>query len=91
MCVNNSNNDKNPALNSSKKSNLIEAIEYYNEIKSKFSAGTEISYEENYRLVNDEKQFEKTNNTEEYIENSKEMEEKEEIKGIQRVLKKEAA
>ena len=51
----------------------------------------EISYEENYRLVNDEKQFEKTNNTEEYIENSKEMEEKEEIKGIQRVLKKEAA
>ena len=91
MCVNNSNNDKNPALNSNKKSNLIEAIEYYNEIKSKFSAGTEISYEENYRLVNDEKQFEKTNNTEEYIENSKEIEEKEEIKGIQRVLKKEAA
>ena len=28
MCVNNSNNDKNPALNSNKKSNLIEAIEY---------------------------------------------------------------
>lgn len=91
MYVNNSTNDKSPTLNSNNKLNLIEAIEYYNEIKSKFSAGTEISYEENYRLVNDEKQFEKTNNTEKYIENSKEIEEKEEIKGIQRVLKKEAA
>lgn len=92
MYVNNSTNDKSPTLNSNNKLNLIEAIEYYNEIKSKFSAGTEISYEENYRLVNnEEKQFEKSNNTEKYIESLNEEKENEETKGIQRVLKKEAA
>lgn len=92
MYVNNLTNDKSPTLNSNNKLNLIEAIEYYNEIKSKFSAGTEISYEENYRLVNsEEKQFEKSNNTEKYIESLNEEKENKETKGIQRVLKKEAA
>lgn len=92
MQVNGSNNAKNPVLSNINKLKLIEAIDKYNEIKNRFYTETEISYEENYQLVTPEN-TRKLNNIKS-IENYSDSEEEldsEKIKGIQRVLKKEAA
>lgn len=92
MQVKDSSNAKKPSLSAVNKANLIEAIEVYNETKSKFSTGTEISYEENYRLVNPDntKELDNVIDIENYLDNEEELD-KEKVKGIQRVLKKEAA
>lgn len=91
MQVSASSNAKNPDLSSSNKTNLLDAIEKYNEIKNKFYNEIEISYEEDYKLVNPD-HVRKLNNVKsvENYQNEKEQLESLEIRGIQRV-RKEAA
>lgn len=90
MQVKDSSDAKNPALSSINKSKLIEAVENYNDIKNRFYTGTEISYEEDYRLVTpeDTRTLDNVTSIDNYLEDSIEI--KEQTKGIQRVLKKEA-
>lgn len=91
MQVSGASNAKSPSLSSSNKTNLLEALEKYNEIKSKFYNEIEISYEEDYKLVTPE-HSRKLNNvkTIESYQNEQSQLENENIKGIQRV-RREAA
>ncbi len=80
--------DKNINLNKTSRNKLIKAIDSYNKIKDSLSQEVAIPFEENYRLVNNIKDYEqnRVKNIENYQENIEEVKEK----GLQRVLKQAA-
>ncbi len=91
--VQKSSNPKRPVLGKHR-DDLIEALDHYNALKEMLPKGPEISYIEDYLLVSEEEDVEQNREVislESYQKTNESELEEENVKGIQRVLKKDVA